>query len=103
LERDARAAGREAGAVCRARLPHDDLRAAGAVRRRDARATDRAGEAARRQGLTAGMAAESARTIGSAVGRLIAVVDTPDALDAAREALVAAGIDPDGPEPFRGP
>ena len=43
------------------------------------------------------------RTIGTAVGRLIGVLDTPDAVAAARQALVAAGIDPAAIETFEGP
>ena len=46
LERDARAARRPAAALHGARLPDDHLRAAGAVRRRDARALHRRGQAA---------------------------------------------------------
>jgi hypothetical protein len=42
------------------------------------------------------------RSIGTAVGRLLAVFDTPAAADAAREALVAAGIDPAAIELFHG-
>ncbi len=42
-------------------------------------------------------------SIGSAVGRLIAVFDDRDSLEAARAALVAAGIDPGAIETFAGP
>ena len=45
---------RPAPAVRRARLPDGDLGAAGALRRGDPRAVHRRGQAARRQGLTAG-------------------------------------------------
>lgn len=41
-------------------------------------------------------------SIGSAVGRLIAVLDSADQVEAARAALVAAGIDPGGIETFQG-
>jgi hypothetical protein len=43
------------------------------------------------------------RSIGSAVGRLLAVFDTPDAADAARAALIAAGTEPGRIETFAGP
>jgi hypothetical protein len=46
--------------------------------------------------------APTGRTIGSAVGRLIAVVDTPEQVQAARTALIAAGIDPSAIETFAG-
>ncbi len=42
-------------------------------------------------------------TIGSAVGRLIAVFDDPETVDAARTALVAAGVEPNAIETFSGP
>lgn len=42
-------------------------------------------------------------SIGSAVGRLIAVLDSADQVEAARAALVAAGIDPGAIETFEGP
>ncbi len=51
LERHRRADRGPAPAVCRARLRDRHLRAAGAVRRRDARAIHRRGQAARRAGL----------------------------------------------------
>ena len=41
-------------------------------------------------------------SIGSAVGRLIAVLDTPEAATAARSALIGAGIDPVAIEAFAG-
>ena len=40
--------------------------------------------------------------MGSAVGRLIAVIDTPEAADRARAALVAAGVDASAIEVFAG-
>ena len=43
------------------------------------------------------------RTIGSAVGRLFAVLDTPAEAAAAVEALVGGGIEPDRVERFAGP
>ena len=43
------------------------------------------------------------RSIGSAVGRLFAVLDSAAAADAARAALVAAGVDPGAIETFEGP
>ncbi len=43
------------------------------------------------------------RSIGSAVGRLLAVFDTPDAADAARAELIAAGTEPARIEMFAGP
>ena len=43
------------------------------------------------------------RTVGSAVGRLMAVFDTEADVRAATEALVAAGIDPAAIETFAGP
>ena len=49
------------------------------------------------------MAAAGGRSIGSAVGRLMAVLDTADQVDAARSALVAAGVDPAAIETFEGP
>ena len=42
------------------------------------------------------------RSIGSAVGRLFAVLDTPERAEAAREALVAAGVEPAAIETFQG-
>jgi hypothetical protein len=42
------------------------------------------------------------RSIGSAVGRLFAVLDTAGQVDEARAALVAAGIDPAAIETFEG-
>jgi hypothetical protein len=42
------------------------------------------------------------RSIGSAVGRLIAVLDSAESADAARTALVAAGVDPAAIEAFAG-
>jgi alkanesulfonate monooxygenase SsuD/methylene tetrahydromethanopterin reductase-like flavin-dependent oxidoreductase (luciferase family) len=42
-------------------------------------------------------------SIGSAVGRLMSVFDTPEEAEAARVALVAAGIDPAAIEIFTGP
>ena len=45
----------------------------------------------------------AAPSIGSAVGRLIGVVDTPESASAARSALIAAGIDPTAIEMFAGP
>ena len=41
--------------------------------------------------------------IGSAVGRLLAVVDTDDAVAAAVDGLIAAGLTPDRLERFAGP
>ena len=43
------------------------------------------------------------RSIGTAVGRLLAVFDAPEAAEAARAGLVAAGIDADRIEVFSGP
>jgi hypothetical protein len=43
------------------------------------------------------------RSVGSAVGRLFAVLDSGAAADAARSALVGAGIDGDAIEVFDGP
>jgi hypothetical protein len=45
----------------------------------------------------------SRRSIGSAVGRLLAVFDHSADVERARTALVAAGIDPAGIETFAGP
>jgi len=42
------------------------------------------------------------RSIGTAVGRLLAVFDAADEADAARATLVAAGIDPGALEVFQG-
>jgi hypothetical protein len=42
------------------------------------------------------------RSVGSAVGRLFAVLDSAERVDAARSALVAAGIDPAAIETFEG-
>jgi hypothetical protein len=42
------------------------------------------------------------RTIGSAVGRLLAAFDTPEAVDAARQSLIAAGIPAHAIETFSG-
>jgi hypothetical protein len=47
--------------------------------------------------------AEGGRSIGSAVGRLMAVFDTPEQVESARSALVAAGVDPGTIETFAGP
>lgn len=44
----------------------------------------------------------SRRAIGSAVGRLFAVLDTPDEVAAARRALEAAGVEPGAIETFEG-
>ncbi|HEX5822891.1 MAG TPA: hypothetical protein VFY18_00400 [Candidatus Limnocylindrales bacterium] len=43
------------------------------------------------------------RSIGSAVGRLLAVFDTPSEADAAAEALAKAGFDPAAMDRFEGP
>lgn len=43
------------------------------------------------------------RSIGSAVGQLLAVFETPDAAEAAQAALIAAGTEPDRIETFAGP
>jgi hypothetical protein len=45
----------------------------------------------------------ASRSIGSAVGRLFAVLDSADAVEAARAALVAAGLEPASIETFEGP
>jgi hypothetical protein len=42
------------------------------------------------------------RSVGSAVGRLFAVLDTPERAETARESLVAAGIEPSAIETFEG-
>jgi hypothetical protein len=42
-------------------------------------------------------------SIGSAVGRLVAVLDSPNHVDAARAALVEAGVKPEAIETFSGP
>jgi len=42
------------------------------------------------------------RTVGSAVGRLFAVLDSGGQVEAARDALVAAGLAPDAIETFEG-
>ncbi len=47
--------------------------------------------------------AARSRSIGSAVGRLIAVFDDPAAVEQARTALIAAGIAPAAIETFAGP
>src|SRR5690349_19457698 len=47
--------------------------------------------------------AERGRSIGSAVGRLIAVLDSREAVEAPRRDLVAAGVDPGAIETFAGP
>ena len=60
LERHTGAARREARAVLRDGLPHRDLRAAGAVRHRDARAPDRPGQAAGRSRIELTWRASSA-------------------------------------------
>ena len=44
----------------------------------------------------------ASRTIGSAVGRLFAVLDSPAEVDAARTALVAAGVEPGAIETYEG-
>ena len=48
------------------------------------------------------MAAGRDRSIGTGVGRLIAVLDSPADADAAKSALVAAGVDPGAIETFAG-
>jgi hypothetical protein len=48
------------------------------------------------------VADRTGRSIGSAVGRLFAVLDSPEAVAAARDALVAAGLDPEVIETFQG-
>ena len=48
------------------------------------------------------MAARPPRSIGSAVGRLFAVLDAAEGVDGARAALVGAGIDPASIETFEG-
>ena len=46
--------------------------------------------------------AGEARSIGSAVGRLFAVLDSADAVDATKRELIAAGVDPGAIETFAG-
>ncbi len=48
------------------------------------------------------MAGAAGRTVGSAIGRLFAVVDAPEAVEGAQSALVAAGIAPGAIETFAG-
>jgi hypothetical protein len=48
------------------------------------------------------MAAAGQRTIGTAIGRLMAVFDAAPEVQSARDALVAAGIDPAAIETFSG-
>jgi hypothetical protein len=48
-------------------------------------------------------AGRGSRSIGSAVGRLMAVLDSPEQVEAARAALTGAGIDPSAIEVFTGP
>ena len=49
------------------------------------------------------MAGPGRRSIGSAIGRLMAVFDTAEDAGAARTALMAAGVDPSSIETFAGP
>ena len=89
-----RAARREARAVRRARLPHGDLRAAGAVRHRDVRAPDRRGQAARRRAADGRRRWPARRTV-DRVGRRPADggLRLRRPRPRRRRALVAAGIE----------
>lgn len=53
--------------------------------------------------VVTGAPGPTGRTVGSAIGRLFAVIDAPEAVDAAWAALVAAGIEPAAIETFAGP